>query len=261
MNQQRAAAANLQQAQARLQDARATSQELAAGVRPETIAQAEAELARNKAQVALIDAQLNDTRLVAPRAGLVAERQARVGATTVTSEPLFELIQDGRLEVQLTLPETDLEQIRVGQPVRLTSDANPELAATGRIREIAPLVDAESRQATVKVDVPRQGLKPGMFVRAEIVVTTTAGVTVPAPAVLPQSDGSAIAFVLQPDETVVATPVEMGELLADNRVEIRSGLEAGAQVVVKGAPYLNDGDRVRIASDLLDAPAAPASDG
>ncbi len=257
-NQQRTAQAGLEQAQARLQDARATRQELQSGARPEAIAQAEAELAQAKAQVRLLDAQLRDTRLLAPRAGLVATRTARLGATTSTSEPLFELIQDGRLEVQLSVPETQLEQIRVGQPVQVRSDANPDLTATGRVRDIDPLVDAESRQALVKVDIPSRSLRPGMFVRAEIVVNTAAGVTVPVEAVLPQSDGSARVFVLQADNTAIATPIEMGELLADERVEIRSGLSPGDRVAVKGAPYLNDGDRVEISDD--DSFTAPASD-
>jgi len=249
-NQQRTAQAALEQAEARRADARATLEELQRGARPETIAQAEAELARAKAQVRLIDAQLRDTRLLAPRAGTVATRNARVGATTSTSTPLFELIQDGRLEVQLAVPETDLSQIRVGQTVRLRSDASPDLNATGRVRQIEPLVNAESRQATVKVDVPSSGLKPGMFVRAEIVVAATNSVTVPAAAVLPQSDGSSRVFVVQPDETVLATPVEVGELLPGDRAEIRSGLAAGDRVAVQGAPYLKDGDRVQIAQEL-----------
>ncbi len=261
-NQQRTAQAALEQATARLQDTRASLQEVQAGPRPETIAQAQAELAQARAQVQLIDTQLRDTRLLAPRAGLIATRFAQVGDTTATSAPLFELIQDGRLEVQLTVPETELPQIRLGQTVRLRSDANPDLTITGRVRAIEPLVRAESRQAIVKVDVPSSGLRPGMFVQGEIVVATAAGVTVPAAAVLPQPDGSSRVFVVQADETVRATTVEMGELLRADQVEIRSGLAPGDRVALKGAPYLQDGERIKIASEsLLPEPAPLPNDG
>jgi hypothetical protein len=51
---------------------------------------------------------------------------------------------------------------------------------------------------------------------------------------------------LNPDNTVSAQRVEVGKVLPDGRVEVRSGLQAGQGVVVKGGPYLKDGDRVRV---------------
>jgi multidrug efflux pump subunit AcrA (membrane-fusion protein) len=72
------------------------------------------------------------------------------------------------------------------------------------------------------------------------------GLAIPAKAVLPQPDGTAIAYRLNPDNTVSAQRVEVGKVLPDGRVEVRSGLQAGQGVVVKGGPYLKDGDRVRV---------------
>ncbi len=69
-------------------------------------------------------------------------------------------------------------------------------------------------------------------------------------AVLPQSDGSAIAYVLQADNTVKAQPVEMGEILPSEKVEIESGLQVGDRVVVKGAAYLKEGDLVEVIKNL-----------
>jgi multidrug efflux pump subunit AcrA (membrane-fusion protein) len=51
---------------------------------------------------------------------------------------------------------------------------------------------------------------------------------------------------VQPDNTVKAQSVEVGELLSDNQVEIKSGLSVGDRVVVKGAAYLKDGDNVNV---------------
>jgi multidrug efflux pump subunit AcrA (membrane-fusion protein) len=85
-----------------------------------------------------------------------------------------------------------------------------------------------------------------MFLRAAIGVSAGRGLAIPAKALLPQPDGTAIAYRLNPDNTVTARRIEVGKVMADGRVEVRSGIEPGQGVVVKGAPYLKDGDRVRV---------------
>ncbi|WP_204106444.1 MULTISPECIES: efflux RND transporter periplasmic adaptor subunit [Spirulina sp. CCY15215] len=242
--------ASVRNAEARVRNAEASLTELKRGPRPEIITQAEAQLAQARGQVDVISAQLEDMRVVAPRSGIVAERNARVGDITSSSDRLFTIIENARLELLLKVPETQIGQIKSNQPVRITSDANPDLRLLGRVRNLDPLVDEESRQATVKVDLPRTGgLKPGMFLRGAIVTSAESGVTIPAGAALPQEDGTAIVFVIQSDNTVVSQPVTLGGILPDDRIEILSGLTLGDRVAVKGAPYLKNGDLVEIASE------------
>jgi len=259
------AQANLSEAQQRLQQARNTNnpeidqlaasvreaeqqlQQLRAGSRQEVITQAQAQLAQAKGQQQAITAQLGNTKIVAPASGKVAERNARVGDVTSASQPLFKIIDKGRLELLLKVPETQLPQISSGQSVKITSNNDSKLSLEGKVREINPVVDEQSRQATVKVDLPAtESLKPGMFLRAAITTSAASGLTVPSKAVLPQADGSAIAYRLQGDGTVKAQKVEMGELMSGDKVEIKSGLAAGDRVVVKGAAFLKDGDKVEV---------------
>ncbi|HEY9741765.1 MAG TPA: efflux RND transporter periplasmic adaptor subunit [Coleofasciculaceae cyanobacterium] len=261
----RSAQANLSEAQQRLEQAQNTNnpeeeqlaaavreaeqqlQQLRAGSRQEVITQAEAQLAQAKGQQQAITAQLKDTRVVAPASGQVAERKARVGDVTSASQPLFRIIDKGRLELLLKLPETQLPQISLGQSVKITSNNDSKLSLEGKVREIDPVVDEQSRQATVKVDMPAtESLKPGMFLRAAITTSSASGLTIPAKAVLPQADGSAIAYRLQGNGTVKAQPVQVGEIMPGERVEIKSGLSPGDRIVVKGAAYLKDGDKVEV---------------
>lgn len=244
LNQERSKKSNLQQAEARLREAQAQEAELQAGPRQEVILQAEAQLAQAKAQVNLVKAQLEDTQVVAPVSGLIAERNASVGDTTASSSvtPLFSIIQDGQLELRLKVPETQLPYISPGQKVTIT---NTELIGT--VREIDPIVDENSRQATVKIDLPQDtDLKPGMFLRAAITTSVLTSLTLPMEAILPQADGSAITYLVQPDNTVSAKEVVMGEILPGEEVEILEGLKAGDMVVVKGAAYLKENDVVSI---------------
>jgi multidrug efflux pump subunit AcrA (membrane-fusion protein) len=85
-----------------------------------------------------------------------------------------------------------------------------------------------------------------MFVQASVISSTSQRLTVPSEAVLPQSNGDAIVYVLQADNTVKAQSVALGEILSDQRVAIKEGLSQGDRVIVKGAPYLKNGDRVEL---------------
>ncbi len=265
LSEYRSAQANLSEAQQRLQQARNTNnpeidqlaasvreaeqelQQLRAGSRQEVITQAEAQLAQAKGQQQAIAAQLGNTKIVAPASGMVAERNARVGDVTSPSQPLFQIIDKGRLELLLKVPETDLAQIRPGQSVKITSNKDSKLSFEGKVREIDPVVNEQSREARVKVDLPAaDSLKPGMFLQAEITTSSASGLTAPAKAILPQADGSAIAYRLMGDGTVKAQQVQVGEPMPGERVEIKSGLSPGDRIVVKGAAYLKDGDKVEV---------------
>lgn len=246
-NQERISRANLEQAQARLQEAQQELAQMQAGERPEVIMQAEATVTEARGKLQYIQAQLQDTIVVAPANGIVAERDAQLGELTSPSETLFKIIENGKLELRLDVPETLVREIRPQQKVNLLLNNLNIPSITGIVREIDPIVDGDSRQAMVKVDLPpKLDLKPGMFLRAAIATSQTQGKTVPTKALLPQPDGSAIAYVVQPDNTVKAQSVEIGEILPNDEVEIISGLELGDRIVWQGAAYLKDGDRITI---------------
>lgn len=250
LNEERNKQSTLNKAEARLRETQQQLAQVLAGPRKEEIAQAAAKLAQAKAQVQTTLAQLKDTQVIAPVSGKIAERNARIGDITSSSQRLFTIIENGRLELRVKIPETQLPLIRPGQTVEIPSDANSRLKLSGRVREIVPIVNEESRQATVEVDLPAtSSLKPGMFLQASITTNTATSLTIPMGAVLPQGDGTSLVYILQADKTVKAQPVETGEILSSDRVEIISGLQIGDRVVLKGAAYLKDGDRVAVIGD------------
>ena len=251
LNEERTQRANLQAFQARLQERKQELAQLQAGARQEVISQAEAQLARARGDVQLVNARLRDTQVVAPVSGKIASRNARVGDVTSSSQELFEIIENGRLELRLRIPETDLNQISTGQTVQITSQADRNLQLSGQVREIDPVIEENSRQAIVKVDLPGNSLQPGMFLKAAVTTSSDIGLTIPAKAVLPQSNGGAVVYTVVNGETVQAQTVDMGRLLPGGKVEIKGGLNPGEPIVVKGAAYLKDGDRVAISNEEL----------
>lgn len=237
--------AALEQAQARFAETQQRYRQLATGNRREDITQAEARFLQARGRVRQIMEQLKNSRVLAPAPGVIVKRETTVGNVTANT-PLFQIAAVGKLELHLKVPETQLRGIQPGQPVQAIVDATRQVI-NGRVREIDPTIDPQSRLATVKVELqPSPGLRTGMFLRAAVGVSMGRGLAIPAKAVLPQPDGTAIAYRLNPDNTVSAQRVEVGKVLPDGRVEVRSGLQAGQGVVVKGGPYLKDGDRVRV---------------
>ncbi|NEQ97297.1 MAG: efflux RND transporter periplasmic adaptor subunit [Cyanothece sp. SIO2G6] len=224
------------------------------------ISSALADVRSQEARIQQLRTQLGQAVVTAPAAGIVAERLARVGDVTSGSEALFTIIRDRLLELDLNVAETLLPGIQVGSLVTISSDADPSLRLQGRVQEIAPLIDPQTREATVTVTLPDSAqLRPGMFLNADLTTAVVQGLTVPAAAVLPQSDGQAIVYRLGPDDQVQAQTVDLGELLDGYRsdstgsdtaaIEIRQGLQVGDRVVVEGASYLKDGDRVNVVAN------------
>ena len=257
----RLAEANVQTARANVTSAEASISSARAGIlsAQARVKSAQANVRSDRARVEQLRTQLGQTIVRAPVSGIVAEKLARVGdvtgippqtqvATTVGgTQKLFSIISDGALELQAEVPDTQLAQIKVGYSAKVTSGANSGVQLQGKVSSIEPLVN-NKRAAIVKIDLPAtKQLKPGMFARAEINTNSTLGLAVPRKAVLYQPDGSATVFMLSDGEKVRLQKVEVGESINDGNVEIKSGLEAGQRVVVTGAGYLNDGDKVRVA--------------
>lgn len=227
----------------------ATAQE---GVRlaQANIVSAQAEVQSQEARISQLQIQLAQTQVLAPSGGMIAERFARIGDLSSSQSPLFSIIRDGRLELEIPLPETQLPQIKAGTAVQVRSDSDPSLQLQGTVREIAPLVDPETRQARIKVDLPAsEKLRPGMFLRASIVLASQTGLTVPTEAVMTQADGTSGVFRWVEPDQVRFQAVTLGEVLENGegaRLEIVAGLQAGDRVVLEGAAYVKDGDRVQV---------------
>ncbi len=249
VNEQSSRVSDVENAEASLAQAQEQLKELEAGERPEVIDQAQGQLAQAQGQVAAIEAQLQDTRVLAPVSGKVTEVPVNVGK--VASGVLFKMTANGNLELQLKVPETQLSQIQPGQRVEVTSDRDGRVDMAARVREIDPVVNEESRQAIVKVPLPDTGtLRPGMFLRGNIITSSTIGVKIPSEAVLPQSDGSGKVFVVNEENIAQSKDVVLGDPLPNNEIHIKSGLDKGDRIVVKGASYIKDGDKVDVVSAL-----------
>lgn len=218
------------------------------------VSQAQAEVQSAATRIQQLETKLAQTNVRAPASGILTEKNpenpaevlvARVGELT-GSNPLFYIQRDGSLELQVNVPESTLAQLRVGSPTRITSDADKRINVQGRVREINPVINPQTRQATVKVDLPESGLlKPGMALKANIVIQQAQALTVSDKAVTTQPDGRKIVYVVDSDNIAHEKTIETSEI-SQGRVVVSQGLQENDRVVVAGAGFVKEGERLTI---------------
>lgn len=202
------------------------------------------------------EVRLSQTRILAPDEGVISARLATVGAVVAPGQELFRLIRGARLEWRADVPASELARLSPGASVRVTPSGGETVL--GKVRTVAPTVDASTRNGVVYVDLPQPGsARPGMFARGEFDVGTLNGLTLPQGAVLLR-DGFAYVFRVGSDGKVIQTKVATGRRMGD-RIEITSGLDAQARVVASGVGFLSDGDSVRVVTVATPAPAPAAT--
>ena len=208
----------------------------------ENLRVAESEKALAEAQGREIEIRLARTEVRAPASRVVSDRTARVGQTVgLAGEPLFRLVRDGEVELEAEVTETRLHSVEPGQPARIEVAGFAE-PIEGKVRLVAPTVDAATRLGRVKIALPAdRNLRPGLFARGAIEVARRDGVVVPQSAVLFGATGPRVQVVS--DGVVAERSVAIGLQDADG-VEILRGVSDGELVVARAGGFLRDGDRI-----------------
>jgi len=184
--------------------------------------------------------RLRKTTVAAPFGGRITVRKVQTGQQVKPGDELFTLADFDPLVARIFLPEREVLDLAVGQPVRLALRAREETRFSGRIRQISPVVDTAS--GTVKVTVeavrPPASVRPGAFVTVEVLRETRANaVLVPRPAVIRELQET---FVFVAEGKVARKRVVNVGLEEGDRLEIRAGLKAGEQVITAGQGALKD---------------------
>jgi HlyD family secretion protein len=210
---------------------------------------ARAQVLQAQAQLDIAQLDLDHATIKAPTAGIISARNAQVGAIANNSaEPLFRMIQDGVIEVQADVIETELAQITVGDPAQLEIPGAGTVEGT--VRLVAPTVDATNRLGDVRVSLEGSNmLRTGLFAGGWIITDRHEGLTVPTTAILTDAKGDYLLEVQ--DNTLIRRDVTAGFIWNDIR-EVISGLEDGAVVVARASAFFSDGDKVNPVAQKVD---------
>lgn len=209
-----------------------------------------AQEARAKAALKAARIQLGYTKVQADWNGgselrSVALRYVDEGETVAAHTPLLRIVALDPITAVIHVTERDYAGLRVGQAARLQTDAYPEQDFVGEIERIAPVFQENTRQARVEVRVanPEQILKPGLFVRAHVILKQLENATVvPVQALVKREQQTGIFVLADGRDTVSWQPVTVG-IRTPKLVQV-SGEELQGQVVVLGQQLLDDGSQV-----------------
>lgn len=206
-----------------------------------------------QAQAALEAARvrLAQAVLTAPDSGTISSRSATLGQVAANGMEMFRLIRQDRLEWRAEVPPAQLSALQAGQTAELVLPDGR--TASGKVRLLSPSLDAGSRLALVSVDIGAgSGARAGMYLQGRLFTGRAPALAVPADSLVLR-DGRPYVFVLQ-GERVRRVAVTTGRR-EGAQVEVLQGLAVGDRVVVRGAGFLADGDRVQLAP--AEAAASP----
>ena len=230
---------------------------------PQDLDNAAAELKVAEAALAVAQARLDKTKIIAPWDGIVGARTVSPGAFVRAGQAITNLTQVREMKVRFSAPERYLGTLLRGAVVRITTPAFPGEEVEGRIDVVEPVLDAELRSAKIQARLANPGgkLRPGMSADVSAVLyQRDAAITIPSEAVFVEGT-QALVFVVKPDSSVARLSITLGTRLPD-RVEVTSGLEPGQKVVRAGHQKLYEGAKVLpvMTDGGGGGPSAPAAD-
>ncbi|WP_045737509.1 efflux RND transporter periplasmic adaptor subunit [Xanthomonas sp. MUS 060] len=228
------------------------------------VAQYEAAVAANDAQMRAAQVQLQYTRILAPSDGLTGLRGVDVGNIVTTSSNIVTITQVHPIYVTFNLPERQLQELRQAQaagPLQMAAldrtDAHV-IADDGHVDVIDNQISPDTGTFKVRAQFPNtdRALWPGQFVNVRLTLRTMPdAVVVPTQAVQRGPNGDYV-YVVQGDNTVKMQTVLQGAEVGDTQVQLAQGLKAGERVVTEGQFRLKPGTRVN-ALKPGEAPPAP----
>jgi membrane fusion protein (multidrug efflux system) len=213
-----------------------------------------------RAQADTIRAAIGKKTISAPFTGRLGIRQVNLGQILKEGDPIVTLQSLDPIYVDFTLPQQQLQQVRRGLQVLVTSDALPGMTIEGRITAVSPRIDAETRSFKVEAtaDNRAEKLLPGMFVNVAVGLPTRLKVlAIPATAVLYAPYGDSVFIIEEKKDgtggkTLRQQFVRLGEKRGDFMAVV-SGLKGGESIVSTGVFKLRNGQEVVIDNTLAPA--------
>lgn len=211
-----------------------------------TYRSAAARLKQARAEFDVADNQATYSVLRAPQDGVIAQRAVEVGQVVAAGQRVFVLAADGEREVLISLSESSIGQIAVGQPVEVQLWSRPEERLPGTVRELSPAADPLSRTFAARVSfaADEQRVEIGQSARVFIRQPDQVPLAVPLAAVSAEQNQSFVWVVDPATRQVVRTPVQLGAYGQD-QATILDGLEADDWVVAAGVHILVEGQQIQ----------------
>lgn len=198
-----------------------------------------------EADIRLLEAQLEKTKVVAPFDGTIGLRYVSEGAFISTSTVIATLYNMNPVKIEFAVPGRYSTQVRSGQQIKFSVE-NDSTAYPGQVYAIEPQIDPNTRTLRLRAlaDNSKGKLLPGQFVKVELILATMDdAIMVPSEAVVPELNGHKV-YILN-HGTAKEIKVEAG-IRNELSLEIVSGLHEGDTLITTGLLQLRDGIDVQV---------------
>jgi membrane fusion protein (multidrug efflux system) len=203
-----------------------------------------AELQLKQADVAVKQSQLAKMVIKAPFNGILGAKKVSIGEYVAVGEELIDIVNKQTLRVKYSVPERYLSQLKLDQPVNITSSSYPNQVFVAKLSFISPSIDEASGTLSLEASLPnpQEQLAPGLFVQVLHNLGNKQPVLVlPQACLVPTFEGYSVYRVI--DSKTVLTPVTVGSRLR-NWIEITHGLQMEDKIVLTGQQKIKEGSLV-----------------
>lgn len=229
---------------------------------------AASKFAQKKAEVENMQATINKKLIRAPFDGIAGIREVNVGQMVPIGQKLVTLQALDQVYVDFSLPQQDLGDIKVGLPVKVTTDAIKGREFEGKLTAVNSAIDAATRSVSLQatLDNADHALRSGMFARVSVVLPEQKPTLfIPATAVLYAPFGNSVYLIEKKkdeksgkDQLVLRQQfIRTGETRGDF-VAVTGGLKEGDEIAGTGVFKLRNGADVVVDNKLApDAQISP----
>ena len=210
---------------------------------------------QSEANTAEIKAAIDRKTIRAPFSGVLGIRQANLGQYLAAGNPIVSLQSLNPIYVNFSVPQQDMQHIKIGQSVRVTADDLAGMTFTGRVNALDSVVDQATRNVQIQATLanPQGKLRPGMFTNVQVGVGAS-NTVLPLPA-------SAISYAPFGDSVYIVSEMKSPEGQTyrgvrqqfvkvqgsrGDQVGVISGLHAGDEIVTSGVFKLRNGAPVAV---------------
>jgi HlyD family secretion protein len=247
-----AGALPLQQAEVAQTNAQVAYQRLLASqeqvkIREESVIAAQQRVKAQNSSLAQIKERRSYTLLTAPITGIVVAKSTEPGNLVQPGGEIITVGDFSQVKVVVPLSELKLQEITLGQRVNVTLDAFGDQIFEGKISQISPAANAQTRQIPIEVTIPNPEGKIGSGLLARVSLDEDRqSIVIPETALQGENKDTIFVIKSQGDDTIVESRnVQLGDR-SDNLIEILAGLNQGERFVWRSSGPLTDGEIVRL---------------
>jgi len=217
------------------------------GVTPNQVKNTEIQIANARYDLANATINLEKMNVKAPFDGIVvALPHYSPEARVASNQPMVSIMNYTNLFMEVNLPESSIGYVKVNQPAHITHYTLPYDTLKGVISELSPAISSETRTYKGKILITNTDMKlrPGMFVKADVVVDRSDNAIVIPKNVLLSNRNRRYVYIVERNLAVIRN-VTTGIEDEDN-IEILEGLAENDNLIVRGFETLRENSRVKV---------------